>query len=88
MKSKAKPKTEMRRFQLHRDVDESGVSGTGIVSEGIEFTGGKCALTWLTKSLGSVEVCDNIKVVEELHAHGGKTRIIWIDKHEYKKEEE
>jgi hypothetical protein len=26
-----------RRFELHRDEDESGISGTGVVAEGIVF---------------------------------------------------
>ena len=34
----------MKLFQLHRHEDESGVSGTGIVAEGVQFSDGKCAL--------------------------------------------
>lgn len=67
-----------RRFQLHRDEDETGVSGTGIVAEGIEFTSGKVALTWLTEH-GCVNVYDTIKTVVELHGHHGKTRLAYLD---------
>ncbi len=35
----------MRRFQLNRIVDESGVSGTGVVAQGVEFDNGFCAMT-------------------------------------------
>lgn len=67
-----------RRFQLHRDEDESGVSGVGVVAEGIEFTGGMTALSWLSP-YEAVNVYANMKVVEALHGHGGKTRVVWLD---------
>lgn len=67
-----------RRFQLHRDQDETGISGIGIVAEGVQFTGGMCALSWLSP-YACVNVYANLKVVEDLHGHQGKTRIVWID---------
>lgn len=69
--------SKMRPFQLHRDEDESGVSGTGIVAEGVEFSSGAVALTWLSQ-FGAVNVYNNMRVVEELHGHGGKTRIVYL----------
>ena len=68
----------MKRFNLVRDEDESGVSGTGIVAQGVEFDSGRCALTWLTH-LTSVAVYDNISTVEKVHGHGGKTRVEFLD---------
>ena len=38
----------MRRFYMQRNKDVSGLSGTGIVAEGVVFTNGFVALTWLT----------------------------------------
>ena len=38
----------MRLFKLQRKVDCSGVSGTGVVAEGVEFDDGQVALRWLT----------------------------------------
>jgi len=38
----------VRRFHLRRIEDESGVSGTGIVTEGIQFSDGTCAMRWMT----------------------------------------
>jgi hypothetical protein len=70
--------TRMRRFQLHRDRDASGVSGTGIVAEGVEFSHGMCALTWLTPNR-CVNVYENIKAVDTIHGHEGATRIVFID---------
>lgn len=69
---------KMRRFQLHRDVDETGMSGPGVVAEGCEFTSGTCALTWLTP-FHVVAMYSSIKALESVHGHGGKTRIVWID---------
>jgi len=71
-------KTNMRHFVLVRDEDATGVSGTGIVAEGTEFSNGKCALSWLTK-VSSIAVYNNIKELEEIHGHEGKTKVEWID---------
>jgi len=69
-----------RRFQLHRVEDVTGVSGTGIVAEGVEFTGGVVALRWLSEWPTSVVFHDRgMAAVEAVHGHGGKTRIFWLD---------
>lgn len=70
--------TKMRRFFLNRMEDETGISGTGIVAEGIEFSTGHCALTWLTP-MACVAFYDNIKNVETVHGHGGKTKVEFVD---------
>jgi hypothetical protein len=66
----------MRTFELIRHEDETGVSGTGKVAEGIEFSNGKCAMAWLT-AYRSVAVYDNIRELEHIHGHDGKTDIRW-----------
>ena len=38
---------DIRRFDLIREEDESGVSGTGVVAVGIEFPNGYVELQWL-----------------------------------------
>lgn len=69
-----------RRFHLQRDLDISGVSGTGIVAEGVEFSSGVVALTWLSEWPTSVVFHDRgIESVEAIHGHGGATRIVWDD---------
>jgi hypothetical protein len=72
-------KPNARRFQLHRDEDESGVSGIGIVAEGIQFTNGMVALSWLSPYSAVNVYPAGTKIVEDLHGHQGKTRIVWID---------
>ena len=66
----------MRAFQLVRETDVTGVSGTGIVAEGVEFTDGTVALRWVGKNPTSVVFHDNgIESVEAIHGHDGLTRI-------------
>lgn len=77
----------MRRFYLQRTFDHSGVSGTGNVAEGIEFSDGVVALRWIvpagSKGAGnptSVVFHDNgVASVERIHGHGGATEIVWVD---------
>ncbi len=72
--------TTHRRFQLHRVEDVTGVSGTGIVAEGVEFTGGVVALRWISEWPTSVVFHDRgMAAVEAVHGHSGKTRIVWLD---------
>lgn len=68
----------MRRFHLERDVDETGVSGTGTVAEGVEFSSGLCVMTWLTEHT-SIAIYDNINEIDYIHGHQGATRIVWDD---------
>jgi hypothetical protein len=70
----------VRRFELHRDVDETGISGTGIVAEGVEFTSGVVCLQWLSEWPTSIVWHDRgLASVEAVHGHNGKTRIVMID---------
>jgi len=67
-----------KRFVLNRMEDATGTSGTGIVAEGVMFSGGKIALTWFSH-YGAVNVYDSIQVVENIHGHEGRTQIEWLD---------
>lgn len=68
----------MRRFKVKRVEDESGVSGVGIVAEGVEFDDGTVAMRWLSNK-ASITFFLNIKHLKDLHGHGGKTKVSWID---------
>lgn len=68
----------MRLFQLHRDIDASGVSGTGIVTEGVQFTDGSVAMRWMSEHT-STAIYASISDVQAVHGHGGATRIVWLD---------
>lgn len=71
-------KSPMRRFYLVRNEDVSGVSGTGRVAEGIEFTNGKCVLSWLTATT-SVAIYDNMKSLTLIHGHENRSKVEYID---------
>lgn len=65
-------------FVLVRDEDVTGVSGTGVVAEGVEFTGGVVALRWLSDWPTSVVFHDKgYESVVAVHGHGGKTRVVY-----------
>lgn len=78
----------MRLFVLDRDEDETGVSGCGVVAEGVEFGDGTVALRrrptvfaeqarGVTATSTAVWAC--IADVETIHGHGGRTRVVWLD---------
>ena len=68
----------MRRFRLIRDEDISGVSGTGVVAEGVVFSTGKVVLSWCSE-YRSVTVYDTVNDLVAVHGHEGRTRIQWLD---------
>lgn len=73
----------IRTFILKRDEDVSGVSGTGVVAEGVEFSDGTVALRWTSQNPTSVVFHDNgIESVLLVHGHGGKTQIEWTSYYE------
>ena len=68
----------MRLFILVRDEDVTGVSGTGTVAEGVEFSDGRVALRWIVGDHRSTVTWDSIESVTEIHGHNGATRIEWL----------
>lgn len=65
----------MLKFYLYRVRDESGISGTGLVAEGIEFSNGQCALFWRTHT-DSIGIYPSLAQVEAIHGHAGATKIV------------
>lgn len=63
-----------RIFKLWRVVDETGISGTGLIAEGALFSDGTCALRWLTKH-HSTALYENLATLVAIHGHGGKTQV-------------
>ena len=66
----------LRVFQLLRDEDPSGVSGVGRVAVGVVFPSGKVVLEWLG-SHNTLGIYDDLRRIEHIHGHGGKTRIVF-----------
>ena len=58
----------MRRFCMRRDFDVSGVSGTGVVLEGVVFSTGPVVVHWLTPPpRGSIAVFDSLDQFLSIH---------------------
>lgn len=66
----------MRTFTLRRDVDVSGVSGTGTVADGVVFPDGTTVMRWRGENASTV-VWPNVEMAEKIHGHGGSSRIVW-----------
>ena len=73
----------MRRFTMRREFDVSGVSGTGIVLEGVHFSTGVVVIHWLTPPpRGSISVFDDIEQFLSIHVRphpDNRTVLHWED---------
>lgn len=67
-----------RRFHLLRHHDVSGVSGTGIVADGIIWPDGTASLRWRGERPSTVH-WDRIADAKAVHGHGGATEIVLDD---------
>jgi len=62
----------MKKFYLQRNEDLSGVSGIGIVAEGVEFSDGTAVIRWLGDK-SSTGVYASVRELIRIHGHEGKT---------------
>ncbi|UAK38388.1 hypothetical protein K8O93_00885 [Gordonia bronchialis] len=67
----------MRTFTLERGTDVTGISGTGTVAEGIQFSDGTVALRWCVGEHRSTVVWGDIDGVLAIHGHDGATQVVW-----------
>ncbi len=72
--------SNIRRFILNRKIDQTGVSGTGRVCEGVVMPSGKVVVEWVSKIITTTvfESLHDFKLVH-LKQHVGCADIIWID---------
>lgn len=77
-----------RRFNLVRTEDVSGLSGTGTVGEGCEFSDGTVVLRWRDAESEEVRargvrpttvLFESLDSVLALHGHNGATTIEMVD---------
>ena len=70
-------------FTVCRQNDEGGISGTGVVIEGVLFATGQVVLHWLSPSpIGSISIFASIDDFKKIHAaphKENKTIITWSD---------
>jgi hypothetical protein len=71
-----------RPFVLARHEDPSGISGTGIVAEGVAWTGGTADLHWLTDEESFVHWPGGVDSILRIHGHQGATVCRWLDETE------
>lgn len=78
-----------RRFHLQRTIDVTGISGTGIVAEGVHFSDGTTVLRWLKAGTARPSVVkpttvvhDDVQSVVDLHGHNGSSEVVWLDEEE------
>lgn len=65
-----------RFYEVRRDTDHSGVSGTGLVAEVAEFSDGHAAIHWLSRRPTTTPHPDGMISIRETHGHAGATRIV------------
>lgn len=69
-------------FRVVRDLDVSGVSGTGVVAEGAQFSDGWAVTHWLDQAPMWEPKTDvwhhkGTGPITKVHGHGGSSRIVW-----------
>jgi hypothetical protein len=77
----------LRGFTLVRDIDVTGISGTGVVAQGVVFDDGSVVVRWLDAGVSEINrlagvrpttvMHENIGSVLALHGHNGATKIVW-----------
>ena len=69
-----------RIFKVIRSKDHSGISGTGLVAQGVEFHTGQVVIMWCCKEgKETIEIHPSLSVFLEIHGHGSSTEVIFIN---------
>ncbi len=74
--------TSARRFVIQRTEDPSGVSGTGIMLDGILWPDGTVTTHWRDpngEGAWSNVFWPSIAAAESKHCYGGHSSIVWVD---------
>ena len=69
----------MKRFVLIRHEDPSGVSGKGLVAQGVEFPDGWISLQWIESASKVPSHWQSMDHLLAVHGHGGKTVHRYVD---------
>lgn len=67
-----------RRFVLNRIDDITGLSGTGVVADGVLWPTGQVTLCWRGDH-SSIAVWQTLDDAIAIHGHEGKTRFVFVD---------
>jgi hypothetical protein len=69
----------LQTFCLDRKIDDSGVSGIGVVAVGCKLPSGKVVIEWVVGTHRSVEIHDSVEDLLAIHGHGDHTEVKWAD---------
>ena len=62
-------------YEMIRDTDVSGISGTGRVGDVVVFPNGKVVVAWDTPMyISTVVIYDSLDDAKKIHGHNGATR--------------
>ncbi|WP_326804916.1 hypothetical protein OIE49_29465 [Streptomyces sp. NBC_01788] len=80
-------------FRLVRDHDVSGISGEGVVAEGVQFSDGWVVTHWLDQPPMHEPKTDvwhhkGTHPITKIHGHNGATRIAWADEEAARRRQE
>jgi len=65
-----------KRFRLERNTDYSGISGTGVVAEGVELESGRVLIKWLGDR-PSLVLWQSMEHAVSVHGHNGGTEFVY-----------
>ncbi|WP_242892598.1 hypothetical protein [Actinomadura litoris] len=71
-----------RRFQLVRHRDITGVSGPGLVADGVLWPDGTASVRWRGEHPSIVFWDRGLESISHVHLHGGATVVRWLDTRE------
>ncbi|WP_378735372.1 hypothetical protein [Nocardia brasiliensis] len=66
----------VRTFEFQRDADVTGVSGTGVVADGVTFDDGVTVVRWRGERRSTV-VWPSVEDAIAVHGHDGATRLVY-----------
>ncbi len=71
--------SKLRRFKAVRHRDFTGVSGTGLVAEGVyNIETDKVVIFWST-AVRSMVIYESLDDLHSIMGHGGATEFVWVD---------
>ncbi len=68
----------MRPFHLYRHEDVSGISGVGVIAEGVQFEDGVVVIHW-RGDVRSTAVYNNVAELTKVHGHEGRTEVRFVE---------
>lgn len=69
---------EPRIFVVDRRRDHTGISGIGVIAEGVQFTDGTVVIRWITET-ATTGIFDSIEDLRKIHGHKGDSVIRWFE---------